>query len=152
MIKKNSLILFRDGHIFAYTSHFKSERLRLNVDIVRFSLKSVLPLTFPVASLEEYQRIFASPPLHSENYTIPIQLWTCPKFKVIWFPWLFIPIFHEADHRRRKQWKSSVKEIKQRLHLGNYTIISWILVSWNGPFGNYFPAARTRAGEKKWAP
>lgn len=44
MIKKNSLILFWDGHIFAYTSHFKPEWLRLNVDIVRFSLKSVLPL------------------------------------------------------------------------------------------------------------
>lgn len=111
-----------------------------------WSLK-VLPLTFPVASLEEYQMISANPPLHSEIYTIPMQMWICPKFKVMWFPWLFIPIFHEADHR--KQWKSSVKEIKQRLHFRNYTVISWILVSWNVPFGIYFPAARMRLERKK---
>lgn len=120
--------------------------------ISRFSLKSRSFTTdFPGGKLRGIPRDLYKSLLHPENYTIPIQMWICPKFKVFWLLSLFIPVFHEADYRK-KQWEISVKEKKLLPYLGNYIVIYWIIVSWNVPTRIYFAAAQMRLERKKWAP
>lgn len=141
-----------DGDVFVYMSNFKLEWLMLKSGIARFSLKSRSFTTdFPSGKLRGIPRDLCKSPLHSENYTIPIQMRICPKFKVFWFLSLFIPII---------SWGWLQKETVEDLCKGNKTAtIPWELHCHlmnncvvKCSHQNIFPCSTDETGEKKWAP